>query len=109
MEERHLWRVEIFGGDFLFERAPAEGDDAAAPVGNWKHHAVAEAVIRHRNVVAGDEEARLHHVLDRHLGGAEMLLERVLLVRRVAEPELDLRRRCNAAIGEIAAAARAGA
>ena len=41
--------------------------------------------------------------------GAEMLLERILLGRRIAEPELELRRRGDAAVGEIAAAARAGA
>ena len=50
-----------------------------------------------------------HHVLDRNLCGAEVLLERVLLRRRIAEPELELGRRMDAAVGEVAATARAGA
>ena len=38
---------------------------------------------------------------------AEVLLQRVLVGRRIAEPELELRRRLQPAVGEIAAAARA--
>src|SRR5262249_23922158 len=39
----------------------------------------------------------------------KMLLERVLLSRRIAEAEFQLRRGGNAAVEQIAAAARAGA
>jgi hypothetical protein len=38
-----------------------------------------------------------------------MLLERILLARGITNPELELRRRRNAAVGEIAATARADA
>ena len=109
MEERRLRRIEIFRGNLFLERAAAKGDDAPAPVGDRKHDAVAEAVIGHRDIVAGNQEPGLDHVLDRDLRGAEMFLERVLLAGRVAEPELELRRGLNAAVGEIAAPARAGA
>ncbi len=107
MKERRLRRIEIFRRDLLLERAAAEGDDAPAPVGDRKHDAIAEAVVGHRDVFAGDDQAGLDHVLDRYFRGAEMLLERVLLGRRVAKPEFQLRRRRNAAVGEIAASARA--
>ena len=49
----------------------------------------------------------LDHVLDGNFGSAEMLLERVLLGRRVTEPELELGRRRNAAVGQVTAPARA--
>ena len=107
VEERRLRRVEIFRRDLLLQRAAAERDDPAAPIADRKHDAVAEAVVRHRNVFAGDDQAGLDHVLDRDFGGAEMLLERVLLGRRIAEAEFELRRRGEAAVGEIAAAAGA--
>ena len=53
VEERRLRRVEIFRRRVLLQRAAAEGDDAAAQIGDREHHAVAEAVEGHRNVVAG--------------------------------------------------------
>ena len=93
VKERRFRRVEVLRRDFLFERAAAERDDAPAPVGDRKHHPVAEAVVGHRNIIAGDEKPRLDHVFDRDFRRAEMLLERVLLGRRVAEPEFQLGRR----------------
>ena len=107
VEERRLRRIEIFGGDVLIERAAAEGDDTAAPIADRKHHAVAEAVVGNRDVFAGDEQPRFDHVLDRDFGGAEMLLQRILLARRIAEPEFQLGRGVDAAVEQIAAAARA--
>jgi hypothetical protein len=107
VEERRLRRVEVLRRNFLIERAAAEGDDAAAPVGDRKYHPVAKAVIGNRDVLGGDQKPRLDHVLDGDFRGAEMLLERILLGGRIAEPELELRRGRNAAVGEIAAAARA--
>ena len=103
VEERRLRRVEIFRLRVFLERAAAEGDDAAAQIGDREHHAVAEAVERHRDVVAGDQQPGLDHVLDRDAVRAEMLLEREALGRRIAEPELELRRRIEPAVGEIAA------
>ena len=109
VKERRLRRIEIFRLRVLLERAAAEGDDAAAQIGDREHHAVAEAVERHRNVVAGDQQAGLDHVLDRNALAAEMLLQREALGRRIAEAELELRRRIEAAVGEIAARLGAGA
>ena len=109
VKERRLRRIEIFRLRVLFERAAAEGDDAPAQIGDREHHAVAEAVERHRNVVAGNQQARLDHVLDRNAVRAEMLLQREALARRIAEAELELRRRIEAAVGEIAARLGAGA
>ena len=109
VEERRLRRVEVFRLRVLLERAAAEGDDAAAQIGDRKHHAVAEAVVGHRDVVARDQQPRLDHVLDRYAFLAEMLLEREALGRRIAEAELELRRRIEPAVGEIAARLGAGA
>ena len=47
------------------ERAAAEGDDAPAQIGDREHHAVAEAVVGHRDVVARDQQPGLDHVLGR--------------------------------------------
>ena len=109
VEERRLRRIEIFRLRLFLQRAAAEGDDAAAQVGDRKHDAVAEAVVGHRNVVAGDQQAGLDHVLDRNAVAAEMLLQREALVWCVAEAEFQLRRRIEAAVGEIAARLGAGA
>ena len=103
MEERRLRRVEIFRLRIFLQRAAAEGDHAAAQVGDREHHAVAETVEGHRDVVAGDQQAGLDHVLDRDAVRAEMLLERETLGRRIAEPELELRCGIEPAVGEIAA------
>ena len=107
VEERRLRRVEIFRRDFFLQRAAAEGDHPAAPIADRKHDAIAKPIIRHRNVFAADDQAGLDHVLDRDFGRAQMLLERVLLRRRIAKAEFELRRRGKAAVGEIAAAAGA--
>ncbi len=103
VKERRLGRVEVFGLRVLFERAAPEGDRAPAQIGDREHDAVAEAVVWHRDVVARDQEPRLDHVLDRDALLAEVLLEREALGRRVAEPKLELRRRIEPAVGEIAA------
>ena len=84
-------------------RAAAEGDDPAAPIADREYHAIAKAVIRHRNVVARNQQARFDHVLDRNPLRAEILLERKAFAGRVAEAKLHLDRRRNRAIGEIAA------
>ena len=107
MEERRLRRVEIFRLRVLLERAPAEGDDPAAQVGDRKHHAVAEAVERHRDVVAGNQQSGLDHVFHGDAVRAEVLLERETLTRRIAEAEFQLRRGIEPAVGEIAAGFRA--
>ncbi len=109
VEERRLRRVQIFRGSVLLQRAAAEGDDAGAQIGDREHHAVAEAVERQRDVVAGNQQAGFHHVLDRNAVRAEMFLEREALVGRVAEAEFQLRRGIEAAVGEIAARLGAGA
>ena len=106
VEERRLRRVEIFGGDLLIERAAAEGDDPAAPIADRKYHAIAKAIVRHRNILAGDDKSGFRHVLDRNFERAEMLLERVLLRERIAEAEFKLRRGMDAAVEQITAAAR---
>ena len=103
VKERRLRRVEVLRRRVLIERAAAERDDAAAEIGDREHHAVAEAVVRHRDVIAVDQEPRLDHVFDRHALLAEMLLQRVTLVRRVAHAELELRRAVEPPVGEIAA------
>ena len=62
VEERRLRRVQVFRLRVLLERASAEGDDAAAQIGDRKHHAIAEAVVGHRDVVAGNQQPGFDHV-----------------------------------------------
>ena len=108
VKERRLRRVQVLRGDVLLQRAAAEGHDAPAQIGNGKHDAIAEAVVRHGNLVAGDEQPRFDHVRHRYALPAEMLLQREPLGRRVADAKLELRRRIETAIGEIAARLGAG-
>ena len=103
VEERRLRRVQVFCRNVLLQRAPTEGDDAAAQIRDRKHHAVAEAIVRHGNVVAGDQQAGLDHVVDGDAELAEMLLQREAIRRGIAEAELQLRRWGDGAVGEIAA------
>ena len=100
VKERRLRRIEIFRLRVLLQRAAAEGDDAAAKIGDREHHPVAEPVEGHRNIVARDQQARRDHVLDRHALLAEMLLEREALGRRIAEAE------CNCVAGSRPRSAR---
>jgi len=103
VKQRGFGRIEIFRRDVFFERTPAERNDAPARVGNRKHHPIAEAIIRHRNIVARDQEAGFHHVLDRNAVRTEMFFQRKAIAGRVAKAELQLRRRRDRAIGKIAA------
>src|SRR5205807_1427629 len=52
VKQRGFRRVQVFRRDVLFQRAAAERDDATAQIGDRKHHAVAEAIPGHRDVVA---------------------------------------------------------
>ena len=108
VEERRLVRVQVFRRRILVERAPAERDDAPAQVGDRKHHAVAEAIVRHRNVFAVHQQPGLDHVLGGNALRAERFLQREALGRRVADAEAQLRLRLDAAVGQIAARLGAG-
>src|SRR5689334_22206245 len=109
VEERRFRRVEVFRGRILVERAAAERDDTTGEVADRKHHAVAEPIVGKRDVVAGDQQAGLHHVVRRNAERAQVLLESKTLGGRIADAELELRRRIEAAVGEIAARFCAGA
>ena len=52
VKQRRFRRVQVFCADVLFQRAAAERDHPAAQVGDRKHHAISEAVIGQRDVVA---------------------------------------------------------
>ena len=107
VKQRGFRRVEIFRGDVFLQRTAAEGDDASAHIRDRKHHAIAKTIIGHGNIVAGDQEARFHHVFYRNALRAEMLLQRKALAgpaRGIADAELQLRRRRNRAVAEIARA-----
>ena len=93
VEERRLRRIQVFCRNVLLQRAPAEGDDATAQIRDRKHHAIAEAIIGHGDVVAADQQAGLDHVFDRDALLAEMLLQREAFGRGVAHAKLQLRRR----------------
>ncbi|MEY9305624.1 hypothetical protein ABH977_000836 [Bradyrhizobium ottawaense] len=103
VKERRLRRIQVLCRNVLLQRAPAESDDAAAQIGDREHHAIAEAVVRHGNVVAGHQQAGLDHVVDGNAELAEVLLQREAIGRGIAEAELQLRRRRDRAVGEIAA------
>ena len=63
-----------FAGLVGIERAPAEGDDAVAQVGDREDDAVAEAVVGDGDIVAADQHARRDHVLEAEPSAGEMLL-----------------------------------
>ena len=90
MEELGLRRVEVFRRHVGGERPAAEADDAAAEIGDREDHPVAEAVIGDGNIVAGDEQPRLDHLLLRDALAGEMLLQRVPVRRRIADAEAAL-------------------
>ena len=63
VEELGLRRVQVFRRHVGGQRPPAEGDDAAAEIGDREDDAVAEAVEGDRDVVAGDEQAGGDHLV----------------------------------------------
>ena len=65
VEERRLRAVQVFGRHGGVEGAAAERDDAAGPIRDGKHHAVAKPIIGDRDVVSMDQQSRLGHHLDR--------------------------------------------
>src|SRR6185369_12892975 len=103
-----LGRVQVFRRRILLKRAPAERDRTSAQIRDREHHAIAEAVVGHRNVFAGYEQAGLDHVLCGHALRAEMLLQGKSLRWRIADAESELRLRLDAAIREIPTRLRAG-
>ena len=52
VKQRRFRRVQVFCADVLFQGTTAERDHPAAQVRDRKHHAIAEAVIGQRNIVA---------------------------------------------------------
>jgi hypothetical protein len=109
VEQARLGRVEVFRLGVLVHGATAEGDHAAGAVADREHHPVAKAIVRHGDILAMDEQPGLDHRVDRGAASGEMITQGVFLVRRVAEAEVLLDRRRQAAIGQIAARFRAGA
>ena len=109
VKERRLGRIQILGRDILFQRPPAEGDHLAGAVADREHHAIAKPVVGHGDVLAMDQQTRLAHGLDRRVPVGQPVPQRVLLIRRIAEPELRLHRRAQPAIRQIAARPRPGA
>ena len=76
VKQRRFRRIQIFRRHVLLERAAAKRNHAAPHIGDRKHHAVAEAIIGHRNIVAADQKTGLDHILDRDALRAEMFLQR---------------------------------
>ncbi len=103
VKQRRFRRVQVFCGDIFLQRAAAEGDDTAADVRDRKHHAIAETIIGHRDIVARNQQPGFDHVFDRNALGAQMFFERKTFARRIADAELQLDGRRNGAIAEIAA------
>ncbi len=110
VEERRVGRVEILRRRVGIERAPAEGDDAAAQVGDREGDAVAEAVVGDGDVVAADQHARRDHLLDLEPRACQVRAQRRAIVRRIAEAKRGDRLACEPALFQIAPrlGARAG-
>ncbi len=109
MEELGLRRVEILGRHVGRQRAAAEGDDAAAKIGDREDDALAEAVEGDRDIGAGDEQAGGDHLLLGDVLARQVLLERRAVGRRIAETEPALEVGADVAAGEIAARRGTGA
>ena len=104
VKERGFRRIQIFCRRILFQRTATEGDHAPAQVGDRKHHAIAEAVIGQRDVVARHQKSGLDHVLDGNAERPQVLLQGKTFARRarrIADAELKLRRRRDRAVAEI--------
>ena len=56
VKQRGFRRVQVFRRHVFFQRAAAERDHPAAQIGDRKHHAVAKAVIGHRDVFARNQK-----------------------------------------------------
>ena len=104
-----MWKSGV-SGEFRYfacassrERAPAERDDAAAKIGDRKDDAIAKAIEGDGNVLAGDQEPGLDHLLLRDAGRREMLLQRIPRRRRVAEAKALLGLRRQSALAKIGA------
>ena len=107
MEELGVGRVDVFGRHLGRERAPAEGDDAAARILDREDDPVAEAVVGDGDVGAEDDQTA---GLDLRLVDAlvgQVLLQRVAAVGREAEAERLLGGRGDAALAQIGAGLRA--
>ena len=103
VEERSLRGIQVFRLGARLHRPPAEGDDAAGAVVDWKHHPVAEPVVRNRDVFPMDQQARLDHRFDARALCGQRVAQREALGRGVAETKALLHRGPKAAIGEVAA------
>ena len=88
VKERRLGRVQVLGRLIGIERPPAERNDAAFQVRDGEHHTVAEPVVRHRNVFAGNQHARGHHLRYRETGLGEVVFQNRATGRCEAEPEV---------------------
>ncbi len=97
VKQRRFRRVQIFCRNVLFQRAAAEGDDAAARIRDRKHHAVAEAIVGHRECrrrrPAGPPRPCPRWKCPARRDAPSAQSDRR---RRIAEAKLQLRRRRNA-------------
>ena len=73
-----------------------------------KHHAVAEAIVRNRNILAVDQQARFDHGLEARSLAGQMIAQRESPAGGEAEAELALHRGRYAALGEIGPSPAAG-
>ena len=87
-EELRLAGVDVFGLGVGFERARAERHDAAARIGDGKHHAVEEEIARAAVFVGG--RARPAAIMSSSVDvlGLQMLDQRGVAGRRIAQAEL---------------------
>ena len=90
VKQRGFRRVQIFRRLILLQRTAAERDHPSAQIGDRKHHAVAKAIVGHRDVVARDQQACFDHVLNRDALGAQIFLQCKTLARRIADAKLQL-------------------
>src|SRR5262249_56697698 len=102
VEEGRCWgQMKMLGRGVLRGGATAESDHATAKIGDRKHHAVGEAVVGNRNVVAGDQQSRLDHVRGGYSGIAEMFLQCEAFRWCITQAELDLHRGIKPTVGEV--------
>ena len=106
VKERSFRRVHVFRRNVLLHGPAAEGDDPAGAVADREHHPVAELVVGHGDVLPVDQKAALHHLFRKHALAGQMIAQRIALGRCIAQTELALDWRHQAAVGEIAARLR---
>ena len=101
VKQRRLRRVQIFRRHIRFQCTTAKGNNLAARIANGKHHPVPETVISHGDIIPGNHQPRLRHLLHGYIFFGEMRAQRRAVIGPIANPELFLNGRRQLPVRKI--------